>query len=118
MSISISYASQRGEIWRWYWRTWRRSLWKIHCAVFAATASSASFEFFGGPPKGWPGFVLIGLIGVLPLAGFVLFPMLMFKPEVRTLTVAGLLALCSNRALRSLVDRVRVRRFVPFAATT
>jgi farnesyl-diphosphate farnesyltransferase len=40
------------------------------------------------------------------------------RAEVRTLTVAGLLALCSNHALRSLVDRVRVRRFVPFAATT
>ena len=40
------------------------------------------------------------------------------RAEVRTLTIAGLLALCSNRALRSLVDRVRVRRFVPFAATS
>ena len=40
------------------------------------------------------------------------------RAEVRTLMVAGLLALCSNRALRSLVDRVRVRKFVPFAATT
>jgi farnesyl-diphosphate farnesyltransferase len=40
------------------------------------------------------------------------------RAEVRTLMVAGLLALCSNRALRSLADRVRVRRFVPFAATT
>lgn len=38
------------------------------------------------------------------------------RAEVRTLTVAGLLALCSNQALRSLVDRVRVRRFVPFSA--
>jgi farnesyl-diphosphate farnesyltransferase len=39
------------------------------------------------------------------------------RAEVRTLTVAGLMALCSNHALRSLVDRVRIRKFVPFAAT-
>ncbi|HEV8409846.1 MAG TPA: phytoene/squalene synthase family protein [Gemmatimonadaceae bacterium] len=40
------------------------------------------------------------------------------RVEVRSLTVAGLLSLGSNRALRSLVDRVRVRRFVPFGAAT
>jgi farnesyl-diphosphate farnesyltransferase len=39
------------------------------------------------------------------------------RAEVRTLTVAGLLALCSNHALRSLVDRVRARRFVLFAVS-
>jgi farnesyl-diphosphate farnesyltransferase len=40
------------------------------------------------------------------------------RAEVRTLTIAGLLALCSNHALRSLADRVRARRFVPFATAT
>jgi farnesyl-diphosphate farnesyltransferase len=40
------------------------------------------------------------------------------RAEVRTLTAAGLLALFSNDALRSLVGRVRMRRFVPFAAAT
>ena len=39
------------------------------------------------------------------------------RSEVRTLTIAGLLALCSNSALRALVDRVRTKRFVPFAVT-
>ena len=37
------------------------------------------------------------------------------RAEVKSLTAAGLLALVSNRALRSLVRRVRVRPFVPFA---
>ncbi len=40
------------------------------------------------------------------------------RAEVRSLTVAGLLALCSNSALRSLVGRVRVRRFAVFARAT
>ena len=36
------------------------------------------------------------------------------RTEVKSLTVAGLIALVSNRALRSLVARVRSRPFVPF----
>ena len=38
------------------------------------------------------------------------------RAEVRSLTVAGLLALGSNRALRALAGRVRARRFAPLAA--
>jgi farnesyl-diphosphate farnesyltransferase len=38
------------------------------------------------------------------------------RGEVKTLTLAGLAALVSNRALRSLVARVKSRPFVPFAA--
>jgi farnesyl-diphosphate farnesyltransferase len=37
------------------------------------------------------------------------------RREVRSLTVAGLAALLSNRALRGLVARVKARPFVPFA---
>ena len=36
------------------------------------------------------------------------------RAEVKSLTAAGLLSLVSNRALRSLVRRVRARPFVPF----
>ncbi|HVT40465.1 MAG TPA: squalene/phytoene synthase family protein [Gemmatimonadaceae bacterium] len=39
------------------------------------------------------------------------------RAEVRSLTTAALVALVSNRALRSLVKRVRARPFVPFAAS-
>ena len=39
------------------------------------------------------------------------------RSEVKSLTVAGLMALGSNRALRSLVARVRARPFVPFAVS-
>jgi farnesyl-diphosphate farnesyltransferase len=38
------------------------------------------------------------------------------RAEVKSLTFAGLASLASNRALRRLVDRVRRRPFVPFAA--
>ena len=37
------------------------------------------------------------------------------RAEVKSLTFAGLASLCSNRALRGLVERVRRRPFVPFA---
>lgn len=89
MSISINYASQRNEVWQWYWRTWRRSLWKTHFSIFIAVVVVASLGIFGGVPTGWTGLALVGAIGILPLAGFVLFPMLKFKPEVRTLAVDG-----------------------------
>ena len=39
------------------------------------------------------------------------------RTEVRTLLVAGLVTLASNRALRDLVERVKRRPFVPFATT-
>jgi hypothetical protein len=47
----------------------------------------ASLTIFGGPPTGVKGYLLIGAIGIASLAGFVLFPMAMFKPEQRLLSV-------------------------------
>jgi farnesyl-diphosphate farnesyltransferase len=40
------------------------------------------------------------------------------RGEVRSLMIAGLVAMFSNRALRTLVERVKARPFVPFATTT
>jgi farnesyl-diphosphate farnesyltransferase len=40
------------------------------------------------------------------------------RAEVKSLMVAGLMALGSNVALRALVERVKARRFAPFAAAT
>jgi len=40
------------------------------------------------------------------------------RAEVKSLMVAGLMALVSNVALRALVERVKDRRFAPFAAAS
>jgi hypothetical protein len=30
MSHTIKYSSSRAEVWSWYWKSWRRRLWRIH----------------------------------------------------------------------------------------
>ena len=89
MTISISYASQREEVWQWYWRVWRRSLWKIHLGVFAAVALASSFFIFDDMPVSLKELLIVSAIAALPLAAFVAFPMLMFKPETRTLSISS-----------------------------
>ena len=100
MTISISYASQRKEVWQWYWRMWRRRLWKTHLIVLVAVAIASSLFIFDGMPVGLNGLFLVWAIAVLPLAAFVAFPMLMFKPETRTLSIssAGIATTIGNRS--------------------
>lgn len=87
MQISISYASQRSEVWRWYWQAWWRGLWRVHLLIFVAVAISASMLIYGGLPQDILAFGVVAAIGVLPLIGLVLFPMWKFKPQERTLHV-------------------------------
>ncbi|MDE2595398.1 MAG: YcxB family protein [Sphingomonadales bacterium] len=87
MQLSVSYASQRSEVRQWYWRVWRRSLWRIHLVIFVATTISASLRIYGGLPKGILAFSYVAAIGILPLIGMFLFPMWKFKPQVLTLRV-------------------------------
>lgn len=87
MAISISYASRRDEVWRWYWQAWRRGLWRTHLLIFAAVFWAAAVAIYGGIPNRLGSFVILVLIGIVPLIGFVLFPMLKFKSQQRTLTV-------------------------------
>ena len=89
MTISISYASQRKEVWQWYWRMWRLRLWKTHLGVFVAVAIASSLFIFDGVPVGLNGLILVWAIAFLPLSAFVAFPMLMFKPETRTLSTSS-----------------------------
>uniref|UniRef100_UPI001A9C6827 YcxB family protein n=1 Tax=Altererythrobacter segetis TaxID=1104773 RepID=UPI001A9C6827 len=87
MSITINYASTRGEVLRWYGQMWRQRLWKTHLSMFAAFAISASLMLFGGFPGTLAGLIEVVAIGLVPVVGFALFPVLMFKPQPRTLIV-------------------------------
>ena len=89
MTISISYASQRKEVWQWYWRMWRLRLWKTHLGVFVAVAIASSVFIFDGVPVSLSGLLLVWAIAALHLVAFVAFPMLMFKPETRTLSISS-----------------------------
>jgi hypothetical protein len=34
MVYKIEYISDRDDVWRWYWRSWRRHFWRLHAALF------------------------------------------------------------------------------------
>ena len=87
MSITVHYASTRREVWGFYWRLWKRRLWKMHLAIFIAVVAFGSFATFGRLPSDASEFVALTAIAFIPIALFALYPMLMFKPQMRVLTV-------------------------------
>ena len=89
MSFTVSYASKRGEVWRHYRRLWAQRLWKLHVLIFIATAIAASVILYGRMPDSAARILTVIAISVAPLLIFALYPMLLFKPQRRTLTVDG-----------------------------
>jgi hypothetical protein len=87
MSISVQYYSTRREVWGFYWRLWKQRLWKMHLVIFVAVAVSGSFATFGRWPRSVPEFIAIVLTALVPIVLLTLYPMLMFKPQMRVLTV-------------------------------
>ena len=86
MTFKIEYASKRSEVWNWYWRSWLRSLWKVHLAAFLVVSASV-YVLAGGQSRSvWSVFDAIG-IGVLTVSVMPLYPQLMFKPQVRVFEV-------------------------------
>jgi hypothetical protein len=88
MKYQLQYSSTRAEVWRFYWRTWRKNLWRIH--VFAALgvgfvvsgATTGSLQIVS-----W----LTCAVAAFPLvvAGFAAVPQIAFKPQERTLEVGS-----------------------------
>ena len=87
VQMTISYASQRSEVWRWYWRAWRRDFWRTHISTFLCVAFLTSWMLYSGPPRTLVAALIVAAVGAIPLVGFVLFPMMKFKPQLRKLTV-------------------------------
>jgi hypothetical protein len=87
MEFSVRYESRRNEVWRWYWRAWRRGLWKTHAVVFSIIALATSLAVYGHVPTDVRGCALVCAVGFVPLIGFVIWPVIMFKPQTRTLAV-------------------------------
>ena len=87
MSFQIQYASTRQEVWRWFWRLWHRRLWKIHATILVLTAFLMTIPLMhGGPGSAGDAFLIAGL-GILTVVWFILHPQILFKPQVRTLTI-------------------------------
>jgi hypothetical protein len=87
MSITVHYSSTRREIRAFYWQLWKRRLWKMHLAIFVAIVVFGSFASFGHLPRDVAELVAILVTALNPKALLALYPMLMFKPQMRVLTV-------------------------------
>jgi membrane protein YdbS with pleckstrin-like domain len=86
MTVSLRYASRREEVWRWYWRSWRRTLWNIHLRI-GLVAFALAFLVIDAGRAPTPFSLAAATLVALGLIGFlVLYPQLRFKPELRTLT--------------------------------
>lgn len=83
-NYTIRYSSSRAELWQWYWRTWRKSLWRIH----AAAAIILGFVLSGSHLDVvhltlWLAYTLLSFPMVV--AAFAAFPQLKFKSQERIL---------------------------------
>ena len=87
MGITIQYSSTRREVWGFYWQLWKRGLWKIHLAIFIAILVFGSFATFGRLPKDAAELATIMVAALIPISLLAAYPMLMFKPQTRVLTV-------------------------------
>jgi len=88
MKYQLRYSSTRSEIWRFYWRTWRKRLWRIHAVAALGIGFIVSCATTGSLQVGsW----LTCAVAAFPLivAGFAAFPQIAFKPQERTLEVGS-----------------------------
>ena len=87
MAFEVAYSSTRREIWRWYWQTWRRQLWKIHAAILVLTVFLLVVSVRRGGNDTERDLIVIATGGALILAWFVLHPQVMYKPQRRSLLI-------------------------------
>ena len=89
MSFKIEYASQRGELWNWYWRAWRNRLWKTHLLTFLAVgvATTAGLDAMGHGTLTPTSFLLAPAIGLLSISWMPIYPQMRFKSQMRSLEV-------------------------------
>jgi len=87
MSLKVEYASQRKEVWAWYCRAWRRELWKFHLTVFAGVTGLVAFLVMGDEGLTLPRALLALACGFLSVGWMPAVPMLMFKPQLRSVEI-------------------------------
>jgi hypothetical protein len=86
---TLQYSTTRAELWRWYWRAWRRpaGLWRFHVLIGIIVALGMA-EIRGPGRFSWIETAVAVAVGtaccmvLLPL-----WPQIKFKPQLRTLKV-------------------------------
>jgi hypothetical protein len=87
MSLKVEYASERREIWRWYWRNWRKDIWKIHLSMFLLVSGVVAFFLTRNAGLWLPSMLLAAACGFLSIAWMPAYPILMFSPEKRSVEI-------------------------------
>ena len=88
-SYTLRYRSTRGEVWRWYWKRWRSSLWMMHalCAAVAALAMASSRAFGPSTTAGVAALIYGVVYFVIFTAISAAVPQVQFKSPERVLTL-------------------------------
>jgi hypothetical protein len=88
MAITLTYRSTRDELLRWYGRLWLSRLWKYHLVIFVVVFLADLF-ISGFPRIGNnTSFIIRALLASFAvIAILVIYPQIMYKPNMRTLTV-------------------------------
>jgi hypothetical protein len=86
MPHTLHYRATRLGAWLVYWRTWRKRLWFIHCAV-AATFGLLMMALMPSLRDlyGWAAACIVALVVIVAMSS--LFPQIRFKGAERVLTV-------------------------------
>jgi hypothetical protein len=87
MEMTLKYASIREEIARRYWQMWRKTLWKIHAATFIVILLAAILLEGNWPIQDYRYVVYGFVVAAAVIIFFISFPQIMYKPQVRSLTV-------------------------------
>jgi hypothetical protein len=87
--VTVRYSLRRGDVWNAYWFTWR-SGWtlKISQLVIASCAFFVALSWLA--PRGSASYGAIATsvaIALLSILWLPLYPLLRFKPQVRTLSI-------------------------------
>ena len=87
--MTIRYSLQRGDVWNAYWFTWRTGwVLKISQLIIASCAFFVALSWLA--PRG-PESPVVGAqafaVALLSILWLPLYPLLRFKPQVRTLTI-------------------------------
>lgn len=87
MSFELHYALSRAEVWRWYWKAWRRRLWMYHAFVAALGALLVwqALQKVHGPAT-W---VFVVLEPPLLIGFMIAWPQIRFKSAERRLVVGS-----------------------------
>jgi|SoiMethySBSTD1v2_1073268.scaffolds.fasta_scaffold00389_24 hypothetical protein len=87
MSFKVEYASERQEIWRWYWRTWRKEIWKIHMTMFLVVSGAVAFFLTRNAELSLSSVLVALVCGFLAVAWMPAYPILMFSSDKRSVEI-------------------------------